>query len=203
VRTAWVDVEGGLQQATLAIKVPEIELGPSVSSTVDYTRWWIPEQLAEDTTLIADPSLYLEESGDDQPRTFRLFSNSEQAARIIARTHPDGPIADTVDFLPVINYSTQFNNHLKVLDTFTDGAQLVEFDIALGGELADDFEILIQPFKAGVTFDDGTITRTITAADLDALGRYQYRLIIPADVPGSSCHFYQIRQGNNPINRKI
>ena len=156
VRTAWVNEEGELQQTTLAIEVPEIELGPSVSSTVDYTRWWILEQLAEDTTLIADPSLYLEESGDDQPRTFRLFSASEQAARIIARTHPDGPIADTVDFLPVINYSPQFNNHLKVLDTFTDGTQLVEFDIALGGELADDFEILIQPFKAGVTFDDGT-----------------------------------------------
>ena len=203
VRTAWLNDEGELQQATLAIEVPEIELGPSVSSCVDYTRWWIPEQLAEDTTLIADPSLYLEESGDDQPRTFRLFSASEQAARIIARTHPDGPIADTVDFLPVINYSPQFNNHLKVLDTFTDGTQLVEFDIALGGELADDFEILIQPFKAGVTFDDGTLSRTITAEDLDALGRYQYRLIIPADVPGSSCHFYQIRQDNNPINRKI
>ena len=89
------------------------------------------------------------------------------------------------------------------MDTFSDGAQLVEFDIALGGELTDDFEILIQPFKAGVTFDDGTLSRTITAADLDALGRYQYRLIIPADVPGSACHFYQIRQDNNPINRKI
>ena len=203
VRTAWVNSEGELQQTTLAIEVPEIELGPSVSSSVDYTRWWIPEQLAESTTLIADPSLYLAESGATQPRTFRLFSASEQTARIIARTHPDGPIADTVDFLPVINYSPQFNNHLKVLDTFTDGTQLVEFDIALGGELTDDIEILIQPFKAGVTFDDGTLSRTITAADLDALGRYQYRLIIPADVPGSSCNFYQIRQGNNPINRKI
>ena len=89
------------------------------------------------------------------------------------------------------------------MDTFADGTQMVEFTLAFGGELAEDFNVVILPFKAGVTFADGTLERTITAEDLDALGRYRYQMLLPPDVPGSACHYYQIRQGEQPINFKI
>ena len=203
IRCAWLDAQGNPQQALQAVEVPEIELGADFTSIVDFARLWVPDQLSAASVLVADQSVFLGEVVGVSPRAFRIQTNSEQSARIIARTHSDGPIADTVSFHPVINYSARFNYHLKVLDVFTDGTQLVEFDLAFGGELSDDFEVLIQPFKAGVTFDDGTLTRTIYVNDLDELGRYKYRLLLPADVPGSACHFYQIRQGNTPINHKI
>ena len=115
----------------------------------------------------------------------------------------DGAVADVCTVYPVVNYSNHFGGGLKVLDTFTDGTQIVEFTVAFGGELLDDFNVVIIPFKAGVTFEDGTLERVITLEDLDELGRYRYRMLLPPDVPGSACHYYQIRQQERPINFKI
>lgn len=90
-----------------------------------------------------------------------------------------------------------------MLDTFDDGSRLVEFTIAVGGEWPDDFRVLLKSVKAGVIFDDGTLERWVTADDLDELGRYTYRMVIPGDVPGSACHYYQYFDGDEPINKQI
>jgi hypothetical protein len=53
---------------------------------------------------------------------------------------------------------------------------------------------------AGVTFDDGTIYRELTPADLDELEQYKLRFIRPAGVQTAVCHDIAIFQGTEPIN---
>ena len=66
---------------------------------------------------------------------------------------------------------------------------------ALMGKLPDNLSIRIEIFRAGVTFDDGTIVREISAADFDETGRYYYPMIKPAELRGSTCHRTKIYIG--------
>lgn len=57
-------------------------------------------------------------------------------------------------------------------------------------------QVQLGIFVGGVTFDDGTIYRTLTAADFNEAGVATYRLIQPADAKGSVCHWTRIYQNN-------
>jgi hypothetical protein len=202
IRSTWLDAAGLVHESSFPIHVPEVELGAPPAVTTGFTRLWTPDALPVEAELSADASLLLDEETDNDPRVFRLLTHSAENARIIARLGADGPVADTTELHALVNYSYVFGNTMQIVDVFQDGTQLVEFIIAVGGEIPEDFRVLIQPFKAGVTFDDGTLERVITADDLDELGRYKYRMLLPPDVPGSACHFYQFIQGDKPVNRK-
>ena len=150
--------------------------------------------------MIFDNSLSLTEIPEQTRRSFYLSTQSTQKSKIAAIVPGIDAVADVSHVYPIVNYSSILGTGLKVLDTLSDGTQLVEFTIALGGELPEDFSILIEAYSSGVIFDDGTIERTVTADDLDDLGRYRYRMSIPPDVPGSACNFYQLMQGSEPIS---
>ena len=203
IRSTWLDAAGLVYESNTLVCVPEIELGAPPTVTTGFTRLWTPETLPPEAELSADASLLLDEETGNDPRVFRLLTHSAENARIIARLGADGPVADTTELHTLVNYSSVFGNTMQIVDVFQDGTQLVEFIIAVGGEIPEDFRILIQPFKGGVTLDDGTLERVVTADDLDELGRYRYRMLLPADVPGSACHMYQFIQGDIPVNRKI
>jgi hypothetical protein len=203
LRATWRDEAGIHVESIVALDVPELDLGGDLTVTTGYTRKWQPVQLPASAVLFADDSLYLTEYVESAPRTFALSSQSTQTARIAARIAEGGALVDAISLYPIVDYSSTFGGSLKILDTFTDGTQLVEFVVALGGELPDDFSILIQPYRAGVVFDDGTLARVITADDLDELGRYRYRMLLPVDVLGSACHSYQFQQSDIAIGKQI
>ena len=55
-------------------------------------------------------------------------------------------------------------------------------------------------FAAGVTFDDGTTVKTLTAADFDSLGRCKVRFIKAKGVYTSNCHSTKIYQNGVVID---
>ena len=46
----------------------------------------------------------------------------------------------------------------------------------------------------GVTFDDGTLVKELTAADFDELGQASVRFLRPVDVQTSVCHMTKAYQ---------
>lgn len=69
-------------------------------------------------------------------------------------------------------------------------------------QLPEDVRLHIEIFKAGVTFDDGSIERWITGEDLDAFGQYTFHLLKPSEVGGSVCHQVNIYQGDTYVSRR-
>jgi len=68
-------------------------------------------------------------------------------------------------------------------------------NVLLAKHLPADVDVQINIFVAGVTFEDMTTERWITAADLDAAGEYRFRMIHPNSVGVSVCHTIIMFQG--------
>lgn len=56
-------------------------------------------------------------------------------------------------------------------------------------------------FVGGVTFDDGTIDRTLTEADFNDTGVATYYLVQGAGVTTSVCHTTTIYEGDHRISQ--
>jgi len=52
---------------------------------------------------------------------------------------------------------------------------------------------------SGVTFDDGTLIKTLTSNDFDSLGVCRIRFIRAAGVKTSTCHITKVYQGGELI----
>ena len=55
----------------------------------------------------------------------------------------------------------------------------------------------IHTIVGGITFDDGTTTKILTASSFDALGRCPVRFIRPATAHTSVCHSIKAFQGSD------
>ena len=102
-----------------------------------------------------------------------------------------------------MDYSRLFGGSHRVIEVFADGTELVEFTLALGGDFPPDFQIHLTTISAGVLFEDGGIDQWITADQLDEVGRYRFRVTVPADLPSNGCHNYQLFQADTAIGTKI
>jgi hypothetical protein len=60
--------------------------------------------------------------------------------------------------------------------------------------LPDTVDLEIKIFVAGVTFEDYTIERWLTAADYDETGEYTFRLFHPNSEKNSACHNFWLYQ---------
>jgi hypothetical protein len=203
IRAHGLDAAGEIVERTLKITVVDPELGAPVSVTSGYIRTWTPPSLPAGLIVLADPEVSVQEKTGSSPRRFDVQITGTQGRRVLCRLGTEGPVLDTVMINPVINYTPQFNPAMRVLTTFTDGTMLLEFTLAFGGDLPDDFQVQVTAIKAGVTFADGTLSKIVTKADLDALGRYVYRMALHAGVPGAGCHTYQIQQSDTAIHTTL
>ena len=67
------------------------------------------------------------------------------------------------------------------------------------GALAENMSVTLEIFVSGVTFEDGTRTKTLTAADFDENGRYVIRFVKARGVTTSVCHRTYIYQDGKLI----
>lgn len=84
---------------------------------------------------------------------------------------------------------------LTLRDTLEDGTQLIEAVIVMD-PVIDEIEAKYDILTPGVTFDDGSLHRTITAADLDETGTVRLTFLRSPDVRASTCHLIRIYQGD-------
>jgi len=77
--------------------------------------------------------------------------------------------------------------YTKILQVYPDGSQRVEM-LLVASPVATNVTFELQPIVSGVMFDDGTMLKTVGAADFDALGQCPVRFIRPASAQTSVCN---------------
>ena len=90
--------------------------------------------------------------------------------------------------------------YLELLEVYEDGSRLIEGQIHVLN-LPEQVNIRINIFKAGVTLDDGTTSRTLTASDFDSLGIYKFRMFIPAGLSTNACHSVRVSGNAGSMGR--
>jgi hypothetical protein len=178
------------------IRVSSASLNPRPILLENQTRAWTPSISDGEVIVESDAGLQLYESNPGaSPRTFQL-SGQIAGGRLIARL-PNGAVLATTETSVIRDY-TRTQTYNQVVEKFSDGTVMVSAYIILN-EVPEDFSMDIHVFKSGVTFDDGTIWRTITAEDFDEQGRYRFFMLRSPGVKGGNCHRYWYHQGDDVI----
>jgi hypothetical protein len=135
-----------------------------------------------------DPTLSpLPENG----RTYRMRNTRAYESRyMLARLWQNGPILASTA-VQGFHWFTPPNASFKVVDGLADGTQVIEGTYILSPVLTN-VTVTFQIVTAGVTFDDGTISRTIGASDFDALGIFRARFLRGPNVLGSVCNVTEL-----------
>ena len=121
---------------------------------------------------------------------FTLLLGVDTPLHMTARLGEGGPIMDDARVHSVYGAN---GSYWRTLSICLDGSRMVEVRLQLGN-VPPDIEVRIHIFKGGVTFDDGTIDRILTAADFAENGVVTYRMIQSLDSWGSVCHTTGIYQ---------
>jgi hypothetical protein len=122
-----------------------------------------------------------------------LITDDNEPRLILARMGSSGPILDSTR-VSGFDFWGGGTTLLKVLQTYSDGSQLVEMLLVMN-PVPPDITVQVQVAVGGVVFEDGTVSKTIAATDFDSLGRYSVRFIRPASAQTSVCHSIKLLQG--------
>ena len=124
-----------------------------------------------------------------------VYAAEDRDYGLVSRLLAEGPISDAVQVTPVWFDS---GTYCRVLRTYADGSQLVEISL-LFGALPEGITVELAIFVSGVTFEDGTRTKYLTADDIDENGMYSARFVKARGVTTSACHRTYIRQNGSMV----
>ena len=127
--------------------------------------------------------------------TLSLLTHADRDLGLVSRLSDGGAISDAVQVTPMW---ADNGTYYRIADTFADGSQLVEVSLLLGA-VPEGTTVTLTIFVSGVTFDDGTRTKTLTAADFDENGHCTIRFIRARGVKTSVCHSTRIYQDGKLI----
>ncbi len=125
------------------------------------------------------------------PRVFRVGSSSAVPLHVAARTEEGGRVLDSAT-VKAVKVSSSMETSMKVVDTLLDGSEIVEMPV-LVSDVVPGMTMTLRIVVAGVTFDDGSLVRVLTAADFDELGRAKVRFIRNNGVSTSSCYTLDVQ----------
>ncbi len=111
---------------------------------------------------------------------------------VVARLGEGGPVLDAAQVRPIWGDN---GNYYRVLRHYSDGSQLTEVVLQLGA-VPPGTRVKLEIFVAGVTFEDGTRVKWLTAEDFDEYGVCRLTFIRGANVKTSVCHRTYIYQGD-------
>lgn len=152
-------------------------------------------QLSPRNVLEHDSELVVDAETSGGGVTLSLLTHADRDLGMVSRLAEDGAISDAVQVSPVW---ADNGTYYRIADTYPDGSQLVEISLLLGS-VPEGMTVTLSIFVAGVAFEDGTRTKTLTAADFDADGHYTIRFIRARGVTTSVCHRTYIYQDGSLI----
>ncbi|MGI8966471.1 MAG: hypothetical protein ACR2H1_10355, partial [Limisphaerales bacterium] len=86
-----------------------------------------------------------------------------------------------------------YDTYLRYVKIHADGSQTIEEAFILS-PMQPNITVVVRIIVSGVTFDDGTVTKTLTSADFDELGICRVRYIRADGVKTSVCHTTKVYQ---------
>ena len=152
-------------------------------------------QLSPRNVLEHDAELQLDAEVSGTGVTLSLLTHADRDLGLVSRLSDGGAISDAVQVTPMW---ADNGTYYRVADMFADGSQLVEVSLLLGA-VPEGTTVALSIFVSGVTFEDGTRTKTLTAADFDENGHCTIRFIRARGVKTSVCHSTRIYQDGKLI----
>ncbi len=152
--------------------------------------------LAPEAVLQADSRLNCALAGTNANGAVQLSLGTEinEPRSLLARLGTNGPVLDSTQ---VEGFDVFAGNQAStaIVQVYPDGSQLVE-EVFISSPVLPDVTFELDVIVSGVIFEDGTTTKTLTAADFDPLGQCRVRFIRPAGSQTSVCHNYKAFQGS-------
>ena len=200
VVTATYTPLGGGDPVTgsMNVKVVSSSFSTAPVALIDKARSWLNPGIAPETVVKSDSWIDIFESPlDPTGRNFEFKATADKTGYVLARLGENGPVTDSKE-VRVIQISIIPSGKHKVIETFADGSILVEATIILS-YVPPDIRIHLRMYTGGITFDDGTIERWVTADDFDQYGVYKYRILRADGAYTGICHADEIYQGDERI----
>lgn len=160
---------------------------PEAVAITDYQRAWANPNLSPEAIVEADSRLDLTDVPAGTGRTFKLRTSEIGDLGVIARLPgASGAILDATQ-VHAVRLNSSRETGIYYVEEYPDGSSLVEMRLTLS-EPRTDLTFRLNIFIAGVLFEDGTTTRTFTAADFNDLGELVVRFLVAPGVNASVCH---------------
>jgi hypothetical protein len=189
------------QTNTLQITVVAASFPAAPAAWVGKSRLWDCPDIPGVAVVQADPRLTLVNKGPlaTGGRKFQITADAAEPRQVVARLGTNGPVLATVavEGFRIARTSQTF---VRQLQRYPDGSQLIETGLVLDPVLPF-LTLRLDIFVGGVVFDDGTVTRTLTSQDFDALGQTTVRFVRPASARTSICHYLYIFDGLFPLGK--
>ena len=152
-------------------------------------------ELSPRNLLEHDCEMQLEAEASGGGVSLSLLTHADRDLGLVSRLDEGGAISDAVQVTPVW---ADNGTYYRVADTYPDGSQLIEVSLLLGA-VPEGTSVKLEIFVSGVTFEDGTHTKTLTAEEFDENGHYTIRFIRARGVTTSVCHRTYIYQDGKLI----
>ncbi len=190
----------GLQQSgTFTVDVVGYDFGSGPDCWLPWTRgWFYNEVVPGEASLQGDPRFIRFPSPVNNQGGWLLIDQNETRP-IISRIGTNGAILASTTGNGLQLYGVRQTSS-QVLTTYPDGTRLVEI-LLVESPVVSDVTIQVYAAAGGITLDDGTTERTLTAADFDELGQYWMMFLMAPDVTSSSCYKLNAYQGTQSLFR--
>ncbi len=179
----WTGDDGTPATRTVAVTVMAAPLpAANPACLLGRQRVWTCPDVTPGVTLQADSGVQLAWNGTNATLTVnRMYAEHV----IVARAGANGPILDSrrIDHFWI---QAAVDSFFKVIE-LRPTSQVWENRL-VGLNIPDSVSVELHIFVGGVTFDDLTITRWLTAADIGGAGDYRFRMFHPNSVGSSTCH---------------
>jgi len=120
-------------------------------------------------------------------RQYSLTNDAAEPRMILARLGTNGPVlaSTVVEGFRLFNC---YDTYLRYVHIYPDGSQTIEEAFVLTPMPSNGISVTVRIIVSGVTFEDGTLTKTLTPADFDSLGVCRVRYLRAAGVKTGVCH---------------
>jgi hypothetical protein len=191
--------QGAPQSGSITVTVVASTFTNNPDCWAGQKRIWNLPTVAAQAVLEADARLLFEQTGDlaNNGRQMGLLTGQNEPRYIVSRLGTNGPVLASARAHGFQLWSST-DTYVRVIQRYSDGSQLVEMLLILS-PTPSDIVVRLDTIVGGVTFEDGTISKLLSPADFDALGRHAVRFIRPATARTSVCHSIKVFQGSDLV----
>jgi hypothetical protein len=200
VTGTYTPANGGTQSGSITVNVVGQSFTNNPDNWVGVENSWNVYGMPPQAELEADARVFFEPlaSLGTNSEEYGLISDENDPRYVVSRLGTNGPVLGTATIHGFQLWSGD-NTYAKVVQVYADGSQLIEMKVILSPVLPD-LTVQLNMLVGGITFDDGTTSRTLTPASFDALGQCCVRFIRPASAKTSVCNSITVFQGSTQID---
>ncbi len=186
------------QVQTITVNVITASFPGKAMGIVGTQRTWSCPAVPFVLPFEADAELACSQSDSSGVSQFSLTPRSENIRHVVVRASDGGPIV-AVGEVQGFRYFSWNESGIEKIGVSADGRNIYEMTVRLSIPIQEGIGVRINTWKAGSTFDDGSIVRTWTAADADANGTIKIKFLVPPS-SGGPCHRFSLLQGSTSLN---